>query len=115
MAHFAKIENGLVVDVIVADQTFIDAGYVGDPSQWIQTSYNTFGDEHTMNGVPLRKNYAGIGFTYDLDRDAFIPPQPYPSWILDEDTCLWNSPVEYPSDDKIYVWNEDTLNWVERT
>ena len=90
MSHFAKIENGLVTQVIVAEQDFIDSGYVGSPTDWIQTSYNTRGGIHTLGGTPLRKNYAGIGFTYDSTRDAFIPPMPSDgSYILDEDTCLW--------------------------
>ena len=110
MSHFAKVENGIVTQVIVAEQDVIDSGMFG--TGWIQTSYNTYGGQHP-EGRPLRKNYAAIGFTYDSQRDAFIPPQPFPSWIMSEETCLWNSPVPYPSDDKDYSWNETTTSWVE--
>ena len=112
MAHFAKIENGLVIQVIVAEQDVIDSGIFG--SGWVQTSYNTYGGQHP-EGRPLRKNYAGIGFTYDSQRDAFIPPQPFPSWTLVEDTCQWTAPVAMPTDGKKYTWNEATLSWVEVT
>ena len=105
MAHFAEIKNNLVLRVIVAEQDFINSGAVGDSFNWIQTSYNN----------NFRKNYAGIGFTYDSVRDAFIPPQPYASWLLNEDTCLWDSPVAYPTDDLMYTWDEATTNWVEIT
>ena len=110
MAHFAKIENGLVTQVIVAEQDFINSGAVGNPSEWVQTSYNTHGGQHP-EGRPLRKNYAGIGFTYDSQRDAFIPPKPYNSWLLNEDTCLWDSPVPYPTDGQDYEWDEETVSW----
>ena len=113
MAHFAKIDNGIVVQVIVAEQDVIDSGLFGTPSEWVQTSYNTYGGEHLLGGTPLRMNYAGVGDTYDSIRDAFIPPQPYPSWILDETTCQWQSPIPYPIDGKGYIWNENTTNWVE--
>lgn len=106
MSHFAKIDNNnIVTEVIVAEQDFINSGVVGDSFLWIQTSYNK----------NFRKNFAGIGYTYDKTRDAFIPPKPYPSWTLDEDTCLWEAPVAYPSDDKMYVWNETTKAWDEVT
>lgn len=111
MAHFAKVENGVVTQVIVARQDVIDSGLFGDPSSWVQTSYNTRGGEHP-EGRPLRKNYAGIGFTYDADRDAFIPPRPFASWALNEAACLWEPPVPYPDDGKLYFWDEDTLGWV---
>lgn len=110
MAHFAKVENGTVTQVIVAEQDVIDSGLFGDG--WVQTSYNTYGGQHP-EGRPLRKNFAGIGFTYDVDRDAFIPPQPFPSWSLDEDTCLWEAPAPYPADGTMYVWDESALEWVE--
>jgi len=116
MAHFAKIENGVVAQVIVAEQDFIDTGAVGHG--WVQTSYNTRGGIHYgQDGQPsgreqLRKNYAGVGFTYDEARDAFIPPQPYPSWTMSEDTCLWSAPVAMPVNDKRYSWDEPTLAWV---
>ena len=113
MAHFAQIDqNNIVTQVIVAEQDFIDSGAVGDPSKWIQTSYNTRAGQHP-EGKPLRKNYAGIGYSYDVVRDAFVPPKPYNSWQLNEDTCLWESPVPYPTDDKMYTWNEETLEWKE--
>ena len=114
MAHFAQIDgNNIVAQVIVADQETINTGLFGDPATWIQTSYNTQGGVHTQGGTPLRKNYAGIGYTYDATKDAFIPPKPFNSWTLNEDTCLWNPPVPYPMDNKVYLWNEETLNWVE--
>jgi hypothetical protein len=112
MSHFAKVENGIVTQVIVAEQSFIDKGIVGDPKSWIQTSYNTHAGKHPQ-GKPLRKNYAGIGYSYDPVRDAFIPPKPYESWILDDETCLWSAPVEMPTDGKMYNWNEDKLTWDE--
>jgi hypothetical protein len=112
MSHFAKVENGVVTQVIVAEQDFINSGHVGDPTSWIQTSYNTHGGHHP-NGTPLRKNYAGIGYTYDAIRDAFIPPKPFESWTLVEDTCLWQSPTPMPEDGKIYVWDEATTSWTE--
>jgi hypothetical protein len=101
MSHFAKLENNAVTQIIVAEQAFINSGQVGDSFLWVQTSYNG----------NFRKNYAGIGYTYDRVRDAFIPPQPYTSWILNEDTCLWNAPVAMPDDDNKYTWNEETQNW----
>ena len=110
MAHFARIENNIVQEVIVAEQDFINSGVVGDPTTWIQTSYNTHGGVHTQGGTPLRKNFAGEGFTYDSVRDAFIPPKPYNSWILNEDTCFWEAPVEKPSG-MHWIWNEDNLTW----
>jgi len=106
MSHFAKIDsNNIVENVIVAEQDFINSGAVGDSFLWVQTSYNN----------NFRKNYAGVGFTYDATRDAFIPPQPYPSWVLNEDTCQWGAPVAYPDDGKSYDWDEDTLSWDEVT
>jgi hypothetical protein len=113
MSHFAKIENGIVVDVIVAEQDYIDT--LENPSAWVQTSYNTFGNVHALGGTPLRKNYAGVGYTYDITRDAFIAPQPYLSWVLDEETCLWQSPIPCPIDGKNYYWDETTLTWIEIT
>ena len=118
MSHFAKVENGVVVQVIVAEQDVIDSGIFGHG--WVQTSYNTHGGQHP-EGRPLRKNYAGIGYTYDSQRDAFIPPQPFPSWVMSEETCLWSSPVPYPTDvgtaenPKRYNWDEATTSWVEAT
>ena len=111
MAHFAKVSDGKVVQVIVAEpeffQTFVDTS----PGEWIQTSYNTKGGVHANGGTPLRKNYAGIGYTYDRTRDAFIPPKPYASWTLDDSTCLWSAPTPMPTEGGPYVWNESTLSW----
>ena len=109
MAHFAKIENGTVVQVIVAEQDFIDTL----EGTWVQTSYNTHGGVHALGGTPMRKNYAGIGYTYDSTRDAFIPPKPHSSWILNEETCLWDAPTPKPDDGKRYSWNEATTSWDE--
>jgi hypothetical protein len=113
MAHFAKIENGVVTQVIVIDQDTLNLGHWGDPSLWVQTSYNTQGGKHLLGGTPLRKNYAGIGFTYDANRDAFLPPRPFPSWVLDEDTCQWSAPTPMPTDGKMYNWDENSKSWVE--
>jgi hypothetical protein len=112
MSHFAKVENGIVTQVIVAGQDVIDSNIFGDG--WVQTSYNTYGGQHP-EGRPLRKNYAGIGYTYDSQRDAFIPPKPFASWSLDETTCLWNAPTPMPTDGKVYVWDEPTTSWIEVT
>jgi hypothetical protein len=119
MAHFAKIENGIVTQVIVSEQNFIDTL----DGQWVQTSYNTKGGVHYVPNTTepsqdqskaLRKNYAGINYSYDSERDAFIPPQPYPSWSLDEFSCLWNPSIPMPNDENSYIWNENIQNW-ERT
>ncbi len=115
MAHFAKVNSGIVEQVIVAEPEFFDTFVDSSPGQWLQTSYNTHGGVHTLGGTSLRKNYAGVGFTYDSTRDAFIPPKPYASWTVNEDTCLWDCPVAYPSDGKNYTWNEDTQQWNEVT
>ena len=111
MAHFAKVDQGKVIQIIVAEPEFFDTFVDSSPGEWIQTSYNTHGGQHP-EGRPLRKNYAGIGFTYDSVRDAFIPPQPYESWTLNEDTCLWDSPVPYPNDGNLYTWDESTTSWI---
>jgi len=111
MSHFAKVENGIVTQVIVAEQDVIDTGIFGHG--WVQTSYNTHGGVHANGNTPLRKNYAGVGYTYDSQIDAFIPPQPYPSWLMSEDTCLWSAPTPMPVDDKRYSWDEPTLAWVQ--
>ena len=123
MSHFAKIDkDGIVQRVIVIEQDILDSGNWGDPNNWIQTSYNTRGGVHYApnsndadGGVALRKNYAGIGDKYDAERDAFIAPQPFPSWTLNEYTCLWEAPVAYPNDGKDYEWNEETTSWEEIT
>ena len=103
MAHYAKVSNNLVTQVIVAEAEFFDTFVDSSPGEWIQTSYNN----------NIRKNFAGVGFTYDTVRDAFIAPQPYASWILNETTCRWEAPTARPDDDKDYTWNEDTTAWVE--
>ena len=122
MAHFAKVTNGVVTKVIVAEQEFIDNYNDGEPGKWIQTSYNTKGGVHYVpnSNIPsddqskaLRKNYAGTNWIYDRTRDAFYEPQPYPSWTLNEDTCWWEPPTAYPSDGKNYNWDESSKSWVE--
>jgi hypothetical protein len=116
MSHFAQIdENNIVTRVLVIEQDVVDSGLFGEPSTFIQTSYNTQGGEHKLGGTPLRKNYAGIGYTYDSGRDAFIPPKPFNSWVLNESTCLWDAPTAMPTDGKLYSWDEDTTSWVEIT
>lgn len=115
MAHYAHITNGIVDQVIVIDAETLATGHWGDPSEWVQTSYNTQGGVHTQGGTPLRKNYAGIGYTYDAQRDAFIPPKPFASWLLNETTCLWEAPTPMPTDGNMYTWNEETTAWVEVT
>jgi len=115
MSHFAKVVEGKVTQIIVAEPEFFQTFVDSSPGQWVQTSYNTYGGQHKNGGTPLRKNYAGVGFTYDSTRDAFIPPQPYPSWTMSEDTCLWSSPTPLPTDGKNYFWNESTTSWVEAT
>lgn len=113
MSHFAKVEDGIVTQVIVAEQDVIDSGLFG--TGWVQTSYNTQGGVHLLGGTPLRKNYAGIGYSYDEGRDAFIPPKPFNSWTLNEGTCLWDAPTPMPTDGKTYSWDEDSTSWVEIT
>jgi hypothetical protein len=113
MSHFAKVNNGIVEQVIVAEAEFFETFVDSSPGQWIQTSYNTKGGVHTLGGTPLRKNYAGVGYTYDSTLDAFIAPRPYASWSLDTETCLWNPPVVYPTEGGPYTWNESTTSWDE--
>jgi hypothetical protein len=116
MSHFAQIDgNNIVTQVLVIEQDVVDTGLFGEPSSFIQTSYNTYGGVHKLGGTPLRKNYAGIGYTYDAGRDAFIPPKPFNSWVLNESTCQWDAPVAMPTDDKMYSWDEATTNWVVTT
>lgn len=117
MAHFAQLnENNIVIQVITAGNEYEETGeeLYGQIAGgvWKRTSYNTQGGSHTEGGTPFRKNYAGIGYSYDPIRDAFIPPKPYDSWILNEDSCLWQAPIPYPNDNKTYYWNEETLSWV---
>ena len=112
MSHYAKVVDGKVTQVIVAEAEFFNTFVDSSPGTWIQTSYNTHANQHP-EGRPLRGNYAGIGYTYDLEHDAFISPKPYESWLLDEATCLWVAPIEYPSDGGVYVWEESQGDWVE--
>ena len=126
MASFAKIGlNSKVIEVLsVNNEVLKDSNGIEQEVNgidfltkltgwaiWKQTSYNTYGGVHNNNGTPLRKNHAGIGYTYDEDRNAFIPPKVFNSWVLNENTCLWNAPVAYPQDDNMYNWNEETLSW----
>jgi hypothetical protein len=123
MAHYAKVVDGIVVDVIVAEEEFFNTFVDSSPGTWIQTSYNTIRNTHP-NNTPLRKNYAGIGFIYRKDLDAFIPPQPFPSWTLDEDAGIWNPPIPAPTEGHAF-WNEEayqadtsdpkTAGWVQVT
>ena len=115
MAHYAKVNKGIVEDIIVAEAEFFDTFIDDSPGTWIQTSYNTHGGVHNLGGTPMRKNFAGIGDGYDSIKDAFYKPQPYPSWTLNETTCLWEAPTAHPDDDKFYEWNEGTQAWVEFT
>jgi hypothetical protein len=108
MSHFAQVENGIVIQVIVAEQDVIDSGMFG--TGWVQTSYNTRGNQHP-EGRPLRGNYAGIGYTYDQVNDVFYAPQPYPSWTLNTTSWTWDSPVPYPTDGGLYFWDEANLTW----
>lgn len=109
MTYFAKVVNNRVVEVISAEQDFINI--LPDAQNYIQTSYNTYKGQHLNGGTPLRYNYAGINYSYDAVRDAFIPPKPYPSWVLNEAECWWYAPVPYPTDGGVYQWNETTQTW----
>jgi len=126
MAHYAKVKDGVVTQVIVAEPEFFDTFVDTEPGEWLKTSYNMRGgvyydpetneaaaDQSVITGDEgrERKNYAGIGFTYDRDRNAFIPPQPFASWTLNDTSCLWEAPVAYPTDGEMYRWNEDTTSW----
>ena len=131
MAYFAKIKNNIVIDVncivneVIKDSNGVEQEQLGinflrtfynEPNAiWKKTSYNTVGGVHLLGGTPFRKNYAGIGFTYDSQRDAFIPPKPYNSWILNEQTCNWDAPIAYPTDGQRYIWNEENQNWTLQT
>jgi hypothetical protein len=125
MAHFAKVVDGIVTQVIVAEPEFFDTFVDDSPGEWLQTSYNTMGGVHYNNAEEphwvtpsddqtkaLRKNFAGIGFTYDSAKDAFIPPRPFESWVLNETSCLWEAPIPYPTDGLGYGWDEETISWV---
>lgn len=111
MSHFAKVENGVVTQVIVAEQDVIDSGLFG--AGWVQTSYNTKNNRHPEN-KPLRKNYAGIGFTYNVAHDAFIPPKPFISWVLNETTFIWDAPVQMPQEGGPYQWDEASQLWIKQ-
>jgi hypothetical protein len=127
MASFAKLNNNIVervesvVNEVLKDSNGIEQESIGieflktlynEPNAiWKQTSYNTHGGVHDNNGIPFRKNHAGIGYSYDETRDAFIPKKPFNSWILNENTCLWNPPIDKPNDGNKYIWNEEILNW----
>ena len=128
MALFAKLDlNNIVTEVIsVHNNELLDSDGVEQESlgitfltnmtgsnSWKQTSYNTFGGDHTLGGTPFRKNYAGIGYVYDESKNAFYTPTPYASWVLNDNTCLWEAPVDKPDDDEEYEWNEDTTSWDE--
>ena len=120
MSHFAQVENGIVTQVIVAEQDFIDTGLVG--TGWIKTSYNTRGGIHYNpvtnepdGDIALRANYAGVGYTYDSINDVFYSQQPFPSWIIESPSWNWNAPVPYPIDDEMYLWEEETTSWVINT
>tara|TARA_Y100000385_G_C12700356_1_gene470271 strand:- start:215 stop:559 length:345 start_codon:yes stop_codon:yes gene_type:complete len=113
MAHWARVKGGIVTQVIIAEEEYFQTYIDDEPGEWLQTSYNTRAGQHDLGGTPLRKNFAGVGYVYDSTRDAFYPPQPYASWILDESTCLWEPPVAYPTDDKMYQWNETDQAWNE--
>ena len=132
MASFAKLNSENIVTIVVSvvnevlkDSNGVEQESIGiqflknlynEPNAiWKQTSYNTNGGVHLLGGIPFRKNHAGIGYTYDSQRDAFIPQKPYNSWILNESTCLWNAPVARPQDGNIYTWNEESLNWILQT
>ena len=122
MAHFARVVDGIVVDLIVAEQDHISNGFVGDPNEWIQTSYNTRGGVHYLpdSNIPspdqskaLRKNFAGVGYIYDAELDAFYIPQPYPSWTLDTQSCEWQPPIPRPNEVDTWFWDEENVTWVK--
>jgi hypothetical protein len=112
LSHFAKVENGIVTQVIVAEEDFIATGALGDPAGWIQTSYRTIGNQHP-EGRPLRGNYAGIGYTYDDVNDVFIAPKPFKSWVLNNSSWLWEAPTPMPTKGGPFTWSEDAQAWVE--
>ena len=113
MSHFAKVLDGKVVQVIVAEPEFFETFVDTSPGTWIQTSYNTYGNQHKLGGTPLRGNYAGIGYIYDHQNDVFYAPKPYESWLMNESTWLWEAPIARPNDGLEYVWNEATTSWDE--
>jgi hypothetical protein len=114
VAHWARVQNGIVTNVIVIEKEVLDLGHWGDPAEWVQTSYNTSGGKHLLGGTPLRGNYAGLGFTYDSVNDVFYPPSPFPSWVLNNVTWTWEAPTPMPVvEGKMFVWDEPTTSWVE--
>ena len=113
MAHFAKVVDGKVTQVIVAEPEFFNTFVDSSPGAWIQTSYNTIAGKHTQGGTPLRGNYAGIGYTYDQANDVFYASQPFASWTLNNTSWTWEAPVAYPTDGKVYRWDETAKDWVE--
>jgi hypothetical protein len=113
MSHWARVKGGIVTQVIVAEEEYFQTYVDEEPGEWIQTSYNTRAGQHDLGGTPLRKNFATVGYIYDLARDAFYPPQPYASWTLDEDSCTWVPPTTYPNDGNMYDWNETDQQWDE--
>ena len=115
MSHFAKVVDGKVTQVIVAEPEFFETFVDSSPGAWIQTSYNTIAGKHTQGKEPLRGNYAGIGYTYDAQNDVFYAPQPFPSWELNQATWTWEAPTPMPTDGKVYKWEEDSKSWVEVT
>ena len=128
MSHFAKIEDGIVTQVIVAEQDVIDSGLFGNPADWVQTSYNTKLNRHHDHatgepdaGAPMRGNFASIGHIYDSENDVFYPQKPFPSWVINTSKWIWIAPVPYPTDvgteeaPKYYKWDEETISWVETT
>lgn len=113
MSHFAKVLNGKVIQVIVAEPEFFNTFVDSSAGEWVQTSYNTIGNKHKLGGTPLRGNYAGIGYTYDKENDVFYAAQPFPSWVLNNSTWTWEAPTPMPTDDKVYKWDEPSLTWIE--
>jgi hypothetical protein len=113
MSHFAKVLDGRVVNVIVAEPEFFETFVDTSPGTWIQTSYNTYGNTHKLGGTPLRGNFASIGYNYDHQNDVFYAPQPYASWTINQTTWLWDAPIPMPQDDKWYKWDEATVSWIE--
>ena len=113
MSHFAKVLDGKVVQVIVAESEFFNTFIDSSAGEWVQTSYNTYGNQHKLGGTPLRGNYAGLGFMYDRNNDVFYAPQPFSSWNLNKSTWLWEAPTPMPQDGKQYRWEESTTSWIE--
>jgi hypothetical protein len=113
MSHFAKVLDGKVIQVIVAEPEFFETFVDTTPGTWLQTSYNTYGNQHKLGGIPLRGNFAGIGYTYNFENDVFYAPQPFQSWTLNKNTWIWEAPTPMPTDDKFYHWDETSKTWVE--